>query len=354
MHRPQGEARSFFPSSATTANDRHIPADEIMNSASCGTASCHRDIYEQWFSSQHHYGSFSNPFYRRNVEYIGERLGDAATNFCGGCHDPAPTFSGQMSAFLDPESSLADAGVSCVGCHSVVRSDVVGNGSYVMERPQVYPFAYNQDKRLQALNRALIKLKPGPHRRAFLKEFHIDNSEFCAACHKVHIPEVGMWRSFAVVALVGKNDWASPSGRCIACLQSSPANPMTSAEASTPAVPIATRGQRMPGSRLSLTARCRASPTSPIAAVARCTTRTARPRPKAPVNNKLTPETKHTDRDTKLNRPVRLRRGLGKLRAAAKCIQPNTTRATPISTPRTTCSPTMKAVSASARPRNIR
>lgn len=193
MQRPEGEARSFFPTAATTANERQIPAGEIMNSASCGTADCHRDIYEQWFSSSHHYGSFSNPFYRRNVEYFGERfsaLGDAASQFCGGCHDPAPTFSGKMSAFLDPESPLADAGVSCVGCHSIVKTAIIGNGSYVIERPSTYPFAYSPDRRLQALNHFLIKMKPRPHRKTFMKGFHKDNSEFCAVCHKVNIPKV--------------------------------------------------------------------------------------------------------------------------------------------------------------------
>lgn len=188
VERPEGEAHSFFPTSATTANGRLIPAEEMMASASCGE--CHQDIYDQWFASQHHHGSFSNPFYRRAVQYAGERLTDAASNFCGGCHDPAPTFAGQMSAFLDPESAMADAGVSCVGCHAIVKTEPIGNGSYVVERPQVYPFAYSSDERWQAVNRFLIRVKPGPHRKAFLKPFHKDNSAFCAACHKVHIPKV--------------------------------------------------------------------------------------------------------------------------------------------------------------------
>ncbi|MFQ5680402.1 MAG: multiheme c-type cytochrome, partial [Gemmatimonadota bacterium] len=186
---PEGEAESFFPTGATTAAGAFIPAEEIMSSASCGAGGCHEDIYEQWSSSQHHYGSFSNPLYRRNVQYVGERLQDVASNFCGGCHDPAPTFSGQMSAFLEPEGSLADAGVSCVGCHSIVETEVIGNGSYVIERPRLYPFAFSADPRLLALNRFLIRVKPGPHRRAFLKDLHRDRSEFCAACHKVHVPK---------------------------------------------------------------------------------------------------------------------------------------------------------------------
>lgn len=189
IQQPKGEVQSFFPTSAITANERLIPVDETMNSASCGTADCHKDIYEQWFSSQHHYGSFSNPFYRRTVEYAGERLTDVASNLCGGCHDTAPTFSGKMSAFLDPEGPLADAGISCVGCHSIIKTEIIGLGSYVIERPPVYPFANSPDKRLQALNHFLIKMKPGPHRKAFLKGFHKD-SEFCAVCHKVHIPQV--------------------------------------------------------------------------------------------------------------------------------------------------------------------
>lgn len=85
---------------------------------------------------------------------------------------------------------MADAGVSCVGCHAIVNTEPIGNGSYVVERPQVYPFAYSSHERWQAVNRFLIRVKPGPHRKAFLKPFHKDNSAFCAACHKVHIPKV--------------------------------------------------------------------------------------------------------------------------------------------------------------------
>ena len=39
-----------------------------MDSERCGE--CHKDIYEQWKGSAHHFASFNNQFYRKSIEYM--------------------------------------------------------------------------------------------------------------------------------------------------------------------------------------------------------------------------------------------------------------------------------------------
>jgi len=52
---PQGP---FFPSSAQVYGQQKIPSKFFMESDSCKR--CHEDIYNQWFSSAHHFSSFNN------------------------------------------------------------------------------------------------------------------------------------------------------------------------------------------------------------------------------------------------------------------------------------------------------
>ena len=179
----------FFPSLATTGTGDFIPPEALAGSKTCGTKGCHQDLYQQWNSSAHHNASFNNPFYKRTVEYFSDRSGFPVTRFCGGCHDPLLLFSGQMDGPIDPESWQANAGITCISCHSIVGiRDRRGNGSYILEEPKRYPFANSSNGILQSINRMLIRTKPGPHRKTFLKELH-RTPDFCLPCHKVHIPE---------------------------------------------------------------------------------------------------------------------------------------------------------------------
>ena len=50
--------------------------------------------------------------------------------------------------------------------------------------PEEYPFAEHQDARLRWLHGFLIRLRPGPHRRAYMKPALHRSSEGCAACHR--------------------------------------------------------------------------------------------------------------------------------------------------------------------------
>src|SRR5436190_53315 len=116
-----GPEGAFFPSSAQVYGKRKIPSKFFMESDSCKR--CHQDIYNQWFSSAHHFSSFNNQWYRKSVEYMQDTIGPKPSKWCGGCHDPAVLYSGLMDTPIKqivhrPESQ---AGLGCMMCHSIAK-----------------------------------------------------------------------------------------------------------------------------------------------------------------------------------------------------------------------------------------
>ena len=71
-----GPKSPFFPSGANTSDGRLVPSTFFMESKKCGE--CHKDIYEQWKSSAHHFASFNNQFYRKSIEYMQAVVGTQA------------------------------------------------------------------------------------------------------------------------------------------------------------------------------------------------------------------------------------------------------------------------------------
>ena len=183
---------AFRPSLAKTAGGELIPARVLMMDEYC--KACHGDAHRQWAASAHRFSSFNNPAYRFSVretrKVTTERGNPRGARFCAACHDPVPLFSGAFDdpAFNDETHPTATAGVTCTACHAITRLDSPrGNGDYTIEAPVHYPFAYSENPVLQWVNHQLVKAKPAFHKHAFLKPLHRE-PEFCAACHKVHLP----------------------------------------------------------------------------------------------------------------------------------------------------------------------
>ena len=179
----------FFPSSAQVHGGQKIPSKFFMESDSCKR--CHEDIYNQWFSSAHHFSSFNNQWYRKSIEYMQDTIGTKPSKWCGGCHDPAVLYSGLMDTPIKqivhrPESQ---AGLGCMMCHSIaaVKSSM-GQGDFYLEYPKLHELAATKNPFERMLHDFLVKLNPEPHRRVFLKPFmRNQTAEFCSSCHKVHL-----------------------------------------------------------------------------------------------------------------------------------------------------------------------
>ena len=179
----------FFPSSANTTANGIIPANFFLTSATCGR--CHRDIYEQWNSSMHHFSSFNNQWYRKSIEYMQDVVGTKPSKWCAGCHDHAVFFNGRFDRPIREQIDTpeAQAGLACTSCHAITQvKSTMGQGDFVIEYPPMHDLAASENPLLRFAHDQLLYLDPQPHRETFLKPFHREQTpEFCATCHKVHL-----------------------------------------------------------------------------------------------------------------------------------------------------------------------
>jgi Tfp pilus assembly protein PilF len=184
-----GPTSPFFPSSAKTNVGGIIPSNFFMDSERCGE--CHKDIYQQWKSSMHHFASFNNQFYRKSIEYMQSVVGTQPSKWCAGCHDHAVFFNGRFDRPMSQQVNTleAQAGLACTSCHAITHVDSsMGNGDFTIEYPPLHQFLSSKSMFVRKMDSFLTYLDPEPHRRTFMKPFmRADSPEFCAACHKVHL-----------------------------------------------------------------------------------------------------------------------------------------------------------------------
>ncbi len=227
----------FFPSATTTSTGDYLPsriitrgelgnAEEIraeidqygfVKNTPIGAATCdrcHQDIVAQWEASAHRFASFNNPFYEATItdmrnnanetnpwveKHMSEfkdfeqgSAGMAKSKWCSGCHDPSLMLAGKMNRQIDRNSAEAQAGLTCLACHSMDKiHNLTGNGNYNIadEQEDPYLFAKSKDETLGAfLHDAAIKAKPEAHMQQMMQPF-FSKSEYCMTCHKVSLPE---------------------------------------------------------------------------------------------------------------------------------------------------------------------
>jgi hypothetical protein len=225
----------FFPSATTTSTGTYLPARIItresaadladrvsaevaergfaveseIGAAAC--ARCHADVTEQWASSAHRFASMNNPFYEATVNLLreesleageavnahlaefglpAEATGRVKSKWCSGCHDPALMLAGSMDDEIDRTSVEAQAGLTCLACHSIdAIHDVTGNGNYNIADEQEDPYLFSdaaEGSWREFLHDAALKAKPTVHMRQLLAP-ELRTPEFCASCHKVSL-----------------------------------------------------------------------------------------------------------------------------------------------------------------------
>jgi hypothetical protein len=157
-----------------------IHPDALAGSKSCGTAGCHEEILREWEPSAHRYASRS-AFFQLIQGAMAEANGAESTRYCAGCHDPIALFSGAKNIYDEDLSSPgADEGISCASCHSIVRTDVLGNANFTITPPVRYLAEES------FLGRFLIRAYPQHHKASYGRPL-LQTPEFCGACHKQFI-----------------------------------------------------------------------------------------------------------------------------------------------------------------------
>jgi tetratricopeptide (TPR) repeat protein len=183
-----GPKSPFWPSSAKTNVGGTIPSNFFMESKRCGE--CHKDIYDQWQGSTHHFASFNNQFYRKSIEYMQTVSGTTqSSKFCAGCHDHAVFFNGRWERPIKEQIDTPEAqnGLGCMSCHSITSvHGTAGNSEFTVSYPPLHELASSDNKFIHAMDTFLTYLNPEPHRRSFIKPF-MYTAEYCSTCHKVHL-----------------------------------------------------------------------------------------------------------------------------------------------------------------------
>lgn len=184
--RPYGDS-PFSPSLARTSTGGAVDPGLLSGSESCGTSGCHEQIVAEWTPSAHRWASRSK-FFQAIQHGMAANNGPESTRYCAGCHDPIALFSGAKNLYDEDLSSPgADEGVSCAGCHSIVKTDVRGNADYVLRPPEPYLFEGGYGgKETPFLARFLIRAAPARHREAWTRDLQ-KTPELCGACHKQFI-----------------------------------------------------------------------------------------------------------------------------------------------------------------------
>lgn len=159
----------FYPSQARTEGDKPIDIAALNDVKAC--AGCHTEAVREWASSAHAHASFDNPWYRASVESLRTEAGFEASRHCAGCHDPVLLMAGRMDNEIKPEEPLANAGVTCLLCHSVRAPTSDGNASYTLTTEPV-PYPKEGDPASLQAHRDRLAAKP------------LHTPALCASCHR--------------------------------------------------------------------------------------------------------------------------------------------------------------------------
>ncbi len=183
-----GEDKPFAPSLGHTESNGAYDAASLSGSEACGSSGCHTQILEEWTPSAHRYSS-SDLAFQAVQDLLYKDLGPEGTRYCAGCHDPIALFSGSKNVNVDGLTSPgADEGISCISCHSILRTDVRGNADYTITQVRRYIGEHKTGRFNKLLSDFLIRAYPQQHKSSFTKPMY-KTAEFCAACHKQFIDE---------------------------------------------------------------------------------------------------------------------------------------------------------------------
>ncbi len=186
---------------AAAGKDAPIPAvdEETLSmyptAAQCGQ--CHKQIYDEWSSSQHAYASISPMFHAFEQKFQELTQGTVGT-FCVRCHQQVGTQLGEKRETpLWQRSQISREGVTCITCHRVKEQYGKVNGERRVEPGKIYEPVYGSGEK-SVLKKILAdkdtySVKTGKEGRGtdihngMMTNPQITKSEFCVSCHQVAV-----------------------------------------------------------------------------------------------------------------------------------------------------------------------
>lgn len=186
----EGQTSADGPSKATGHDETLYPT-----AAQCGE--CHKQIYDEWSSSQHAYASISPMFHKFEQKFQELTKGTVGT-FCVRCHQQVGTQLGEdREAPLWKRSQISREGVTCVTCHRVKEQYGKVNGERRVEPGKIFEPVYGSGE--QSVIKDVIKDKEtytvATNEKERGNQIHagmitndqITKSEFCVSCHQVAV-----------------------------------------------------------------------------------------------------------------------------------------------------------------------
>ena len=196
------EKKSVLVAEAKAAPGKkaHVAIDEdtlslYPTAAQCGE--CHRQIYDEWSSSQHAYASISPMFHKFEQKFQELTQGTVGT-FCVRCHQQVGTQLGEArEAPLWERTQISREGVTCITCHRVKEQYGKVNGERRVEPGKIYEPVYGSGensvikKVIAAKDTYSVKTSADGRgndiHAGMITNDQITKSEFCVSCHQVAV-----------------------------------------------------------------------------------------------------------------------------------------------------------------------
>lgn len=162
-------------------------------------ASCHKQIYDEWRSSNHAYASIS-PVFHKFEQKINDLASGTIGFFCMRCHVAVGTTMGEPREMpLWERSDVSREGITCVTCHRVKEQYTRVNGERRIEMGDITKPVYGnfsaEGVAEVILNKDKFHVKLSPDEKGPGQVIHnsaiqwdtLSTSEFCISCHQVAV-----------------------------------------------------------------------------------------------------------------------------------------------------------------------
>jgi hypothetical protein len=163
--------------------------------AQCGQ--CHKQIYDEWASSNHAYASISPMFHKFEQKFQELTQGTVGT-FCVRCHQQVSTQMGEArDTPIWAMSPISREGITCITCHRVKEQYGKVNGERRVEPGKIFDPVFGTGEKSVIddviANKDSYLVKTSKDGRGM--EIHngmmtnpqLSKSEFCVSCHQVAV-----------------------------------------------------------------------------------------------------------------------------------------------------------------------
>lgn len=171
--------------------------DEALYPTAAQCGECHKQIYDEWASSQHAYSSISPMFHKFEQKFQELTQGTVGT-FCVRCHQQVGTQLGEArDAPLWKRSQISREGVTCITCHRVKEQYGKVNGERRVEPGTIHEPVYGSGEKSVIkdvlADKETYSVKTSPKGRGndihagMITNSQLTKSEFCVSCHQVAV-----------------------------------------------------------------------------------------------------------------------------------------------------------------------